>query len=332
VASVNRTPLLLGLLMLGAVFAGCLSNDTLDLENEGSNAAEKVSEWRPSGDLFGWIVDPAFEPVPQVNLTIVGVPVGTAVSTNESGFFSFPSLPRGEDLVVIAQHGSFLTQSKRVLLPTEGSIRLNFTLEPRPVKTPWDEVLDFRGLIACQAVVEHDEGHLMTMGGPPGGAEDLLVSGLLDRYGGDPSLWRQTQRDGEHVLVDCGTLDPNNAALWEFRVAPELAGVIVEVSWESTTELASVLRLTLEIAGTGTDDMVLAQAVGPNVLMAQVNNHQAQRYFQDGGHIRAVVEVDANVHDEETGTGVAFAYQQDFHIHATAFYVDPPPATYSIHS
>lgn len=303
--------------VLFAAVAGCIDSD--ELEQDPTHTADaKDKEDRRSHDLFGWVVDPAFDPVPEVNMSVIGVPGAPADTvTNESGFFSFPKMPRGEDLTVIAKHGDFITRSKQVVLPTEGSMRLNFTMDPAPVKEPFSNVLDFEGLIACQAVLQYSDPHLTS-------SSEAVP--LLEQTSSDDD------EDDDRILVDCGGMDPNNSDSWEFSVGADLAGVVVEVVWEANTEFSDVFRLILETDGHGGDNSTLAEVVGPQVLAAQVNNHQAQKYYQDGGKIRATVEVDPNVDDEETGSGVAFAYQQEFTIHATAFYVEAPPATYSFHA
>ncbi len=313
-----------GILLLAA-FAGCIDDDLEEDPDTGKDAV--VQEDRQSHDLFGWVVDPSFDPIEQVNMSVIGVPdAADDTTTNETGFFSFPKLPRGEELTLIAKHEKFLTRSKQLLLPTDGSMRLNFTLEPAPDKTPWSTVLEFEGLIACQAVIEYEEAHRATSLG----AATAALSGPTGPAG--TATASNEDEDEDRIVVDCGGMDPNNADSWEFSVGADLAGVVVEVSWEENTPYSEFFRLTLETDGHGGDNSTLAQVVGGHILSAQVNNHQAQKFYQDGGKIRATVEVDPNVADEETGTGVAFAYQQEFTIHATAFYVDSPPATYSFHS
>lgn len=289
--------------------AGCIGNGELETTEDERLGAQQTRDPRLDDDLFGWVVGPSFEGLSGVGLSVIGAPFNT--TTNETGFYSFPKVPRGEELVVIAQTDGFVTQSKRVLLPVEGSMRVNFTLERQPVKQAWSEVLEFEGLIACQLVVEYEEGHRMAQQGS--------------------SQVQGSSGAGDKIVVDCGSLDPNNAVEWEFSVGPDLAGVVVEVDWEAQSPLAEHFQLTLEFPGHGGDNATLAQVVGSSVLKAQVNSHQAARYYQEGGFVRASVLVDPNVDDEETGTGLAFAYQQGFSVHATAFYVDPPPATYSVH-
>lgn len=318
-----RLTLPIALLLLAAGLAGCVGGDGDEPEpgqggDDASNESQAAS--RLGMDLFGWVVDASFDPVASVNLTVVGAPVNA--TSDEQGFYAFELLPRQENLVIIAQHERFETQSKRVLLPDEGSIRLNYTLEPRPTKTAYHEVLDFEGLLACQAVVVQDEGHLAQRE-----AAHLFAGMGLAGHPMEPA-----SADEDRYKVDCGTADSNNADQWEFSIGRDVQGVVVEVNWEAETDLSQHFRLTLETAGHGGDDAILAQVIGPNVLLAQVNNHQANRYYGDGGIVRATVEVDPNVHDQETGVGAALAYQQDFTIHASVFYHEGPSATYSYHA
>lgn len=309
----NRAGTPLAFVLIVAAFAGCLGGEELDPDQETQNGDTDQQADAPSvqgKDLFGWVVDDGFDPLASVNVTVIGAPLNT--TTNEQGFYAFETLPRQENLVVIAKHQRFETQSKRVQLPNEGSILLNYTMEPKPTKTPYHEVLDFEGLLACQGVVEQDDGHL--------------------EQGAQGPRQRVSDDDEERHKVDCGSADENNADRWEFAVGRDVAGVVVEVTWEENTDMSSHFRLTLETDGHGGDDSILAQIVGPNVLLAQVNSLQASRYYGDGGIVIASVEVDPNVHDEETGLGAAFAYQQDFTMHASVFYHEPPPSTYSYHA
>ncbi len=314
----------LAVVLMIAAFAGCVGSEDLDHDPEAGSEDENQQSDAPSiegKDLFGWVVDDGFDSLGSVNITVIGAPVNT--TTSGQGFYAFESLPRQENLVVIAKHERFETQSKQVQLPNEGSILLNFTMEPKPTKTPYHEVLDFEGLLACQLVVEHDDGHLEQGENLDPVAQSALAGGTREQGSDD---------DEDRYKVDCGTADENDADRWEFAVGRDVAGVIVEVTWEQNTDMSSHFRLTLETDGHGGDDSILAQIVGPNGLLGQVNNNQAKRYYGDGGIVVATVEVDPNVHDEETGTGAAFAYQQDFTIHASVFYHEPPPSTYSLHA
>jgi hypothetical protein len=302
-----RAVLLAALLVLGAGLAGCLAKD--DLETGDQKKAGARSQGGPTEDLFGWVHDGAFSPVPGVLFTVVGA--DATATSNETGFFGFPVLPRQESLIVIAEHERYVVQSKKILLPVEGSMRLNFTLDPRPEKKGYMEVIDFNGLLSCQAVVEIHEGHFGATGGAgrdAGGEEENAT------------------------VVNCGFLDPNNQDRWEFSVGPELAGAIIEVSWEPDSGFSEHLHLVVETTGFGAEDAVLAEVKGPSVLSAQITTQQAQRFYGLGGIVRASLRVDPNINDQETGIGIAAAYQQAFTIHASLFYVEPPPAHYTVHA
>lgn len=299
--------LMVGILALSAL-SGCLGDDELEDAGTDDRPGSSRQATGPGGDLFGWIVDSLFEPIEGAAVSVVG---GEAnVTTNATGYYSFPQLPRQEELFLMAEHPEYTTQPKRVLLPLEGSMRLNFTLEPRPVKVPYSDVQEFTGLLSCQAVVAYDEGH-----------RHAATSGRDTADSGREEEDRQT--------IDCGFADENRADHWEFSVAPELAGAVIEVAWDANTEFSRNLRMIVETTGYGAEDAELAQVMGPSVLSGQINQHQSERFYSEGGIVRVSFEVDANVEDEETMTGVALAYQQQFDVYATLFYVTPPPATYS---
>ncbi|HLF16777.1 MAG TPA: carboxypeptidase-like regulatory domain-containing protein [Candidatus Thermoplasmatota archaeon] len=213
----------------------------------------------------------------------------TAVS-DAGGRYAFATdLPLDELLVVVTQAPGYTTLSKSVTLSARGPTLLNFTLERVPVLLPTNETQDFNGFISCKAVVT----------------------------------------SGENTVVDCGAVAGQTENVWDFNVGPNLAGVVLEVEWAEGTPLAEALNLTVETVGFGDSDATLAWAEGPSILRAQVNQAQGRAFYGDGGTVRAIVTPASNADQEETAIGAGATVQQDFHVIASIFYVEPPPPTFS---
>ncbi len=128
--------------------------------------------------------------------------------------------------------------------------------------------------------------------------------------------------------TDCSAGDPGD--IWEFSVSPGLAGLVVEVAWDPATDASVSLEATLETLGLGDSNQLLAQAVGTSVLRLQLAEDLAAKLYPAGGQMRLTVRVLPNTDETETGVGVGLALNQEFEAFASAFYVEPPPPTYSI--
>ncbi len=133
--------------------------------------------------------------------------------------------------------------------------------------------------------------------------------------------------ESDHTM-DCSAGDPGD--VWEFAVSPELAGLVLEVAWDATTDASASLEATLETLGLGDSNQLLGQAVGTSVLRIQVAEDTAAKLYPAGGQMRLTVRVLPNTDETETGVGLGLAANQEFQAFASAFYVEGPSPTYSI--
>lgn len=211
-------------------------------------------------------------------------------TTSPEGRYAFGALPTDVPLIVTASANGYQVLSKSVTLVPDTSLTLNFTLEPIPVKKPYIDPQQYTGLVACQLVV--------------------VAAGDQER-------------------IECGGDDPNNKPIIEFTMGPDVAGVVLELVWESNTPLADLLEMRIETVGFGDQDEELATAIGPSILRAQINSFQAAKFYSGGGIARATIAAGTNPDDEESTVGAGLPLQQSFELYVTVFYVEGPLPTYS---
>ncbi len=214
-----------------------------------------------------------------------------STETTPEGHYGFTGLPYNQVIVVVVQAEGYESNSKAVTLSPDTILLLNFTLKPVSEKVAFSERLSFNGLISCGGVIKV-----------------------------------QNQPND----IECGISGGVDERVWEFTVKPDVAGIVVEIIWEAGTPAAEHLNLTIETVGFGNFDEVLAGNEGESILRGQVNRFQSERFYTEGGILRVTVDSGRNAAQDETGTGVGLAVQQDFEAFATVFYVDGPPPGYSI--
>ncbi len=278
-----QTSLLAPLLLLAAALAGCSG----DGDGGTSSTEDPAPVETDLPALHGWVLDPAIRPLSGATVTMLET--NQSATTDGDGFYAFPEAPREELLVLVASMDGFRPGSKQVTVPPDLPVRLNFTLEPIPVKTASSEVLNFAGFLSCQGAVEVSE---------------------------------------QRFPFDCsgGT---GQANVWEFAAGADLAGAVIEVAWDAGTPAAEDLTATLETLGLGDFNFVLGEVVGASPLRISVPNDVAMKYYPSGGLMRLTVASAPATDEEEAGTGASFAFQQDFQAFASLFYVEPPSPTYS---
>lgn len=214
-----------------------------------------------------------------------------STTTDEGGRFALDALPPEVPLVVVAEAPGYRVASKSLTLAADTPTLLNFTLEPIPAKVPHHEVIPLAGFLACQAAA-------------------ITVE--------------------EERHLDCGTEDPNNKGNLEIAVGPDTAGIVFELQWDPGTPAAKFLSLTIETVGFGDQDAVLSRVQGQSVLRAQVNAHQAERYYAgSGGIVRATIEAGVDPDEEESTVGASVHVQQNFQLFVGVFYVESPDPTYT---
>jgi hypothetical protein len=223
--------------------------------------------------------------------TIVIASMGIDATSDVDGRYAFEGLPTDQVLVFTAKADGFVPVSKSVQLIPDTVLKMNFTLEPVPVAKPYYEVLSFDGIIACSSITRENNNVYRNDCAPPGTPDEKV---------------------------------------WEFAVAEQTAGVVIEVAWDAQSDAARHLNLTVETVGFGDLDETLIMHEGESILRGQISNSKATRFYTDGGIVRVKVDIGRNTADEEVNAGNGFAAQQGFEVFASVFYVSPPPGSYTI--
>lgn len=213
----------------------------------------------------------------------------TAVTASD-GYYGFAGLDVERVMVVQATADGFTPATKTITLVDGAMHRMNFTLARVPVKEAYMEKQAFTAHIGCSVVA--------------------VTSNNRQPY-------------------DCGIVSTVDNRVWDFNVAGDVAGIVVEANWESDTPLATHLNLTLETVDLGIFDERLAYVEGESILQAVVTKEQSERFFRQGGTVRATVDIGRNIADEEAGVGAGVAIEQEVELIASIFYVTGPPPGYT---
>ncbi len=242
--------------------------------------------------IEGWILDQARQPVDGALVRLLSD--DRNLTTGPDGAYLFEPLPTDEVIIIVVEHPQFEIASKSVTLEPDVRTRLNFTLTPLPTKVATVDTPSRKGFLACQMAF-------------------TMPSGQEPRY-------------------DCSTAVPGNNDEWILSVGPDLAGIVVEIYWVAGSELARYLNVTVETLDFGDLNTILASTEGPSILRAQVSTLQTEKYYSEGGKIRIHVKPSTYAEEQEAGAGAAWAFQQEFQVVASLFYVEPPPSDYSINN
>ena len=208
----------------------------------------------------------------------------------EDGYFGFDGLETDRLLTLQVETDGFRPQTRAVTLAPDTTMIVNFTLIPLPVLQPYMEKQAYTGHIGCSAVIKTQDS---------------------------------TQP------YDCGLVSPVDNRVWEFTVNSNVASIIVEAFWNYDTELASHLNLTVETVNLGIFDEKLAYTEGTAPLQGFVTNAQSQRFYREGGTVRATIDIGRNIDEEEAGVGAGLALDQEVQLIASVFYVAPAPPGYT---
>lgn len=251
---------------------------------------DNVSASNPEGlpMLHGYIVDTAIRPLEGVVVTVLDT--NTTATSDENGYFGLDDLPTEQFLILVAEKTGFIASSKQVTLVPDTPVRLNFTLEPEPIRAPSKQVLEYEGFIGCQVATE----------GPTGNS-----------------------------TTDCNMgLEQKNR--WDFTVEGDLAGAVIEVFWDPFSQAGQTLSLRLETLELGQMNVVLGDLVGPSPLRVTVPQSAAEKYYPQGGIMRLTVTAGSDATQNEAGIGYSAVTQQSFQAFASLFYIDPPPGGYTV--
>ena len=239
--------------------------------------------------LHGYVFDPAIRPLEGVTVKVLDT--NASVVTDAEGFFGFEDLPIEQFLVIVATIDGFVPGSKQVTLTAEAPVRLNFTLEPVPVRTPYMQVDKHDLVVECQI---------------------------------------GTAANGQNNSIACGPGASESEDHWDIAVAPELAGAVIEVYWEPTTDAASSIGARLETLELGQLNLILSEVVGTSPLRLTVPQLAAERYYAAGGLMRLTVFAAPNADETEAGVGASVLVEQAITAYSSLFYVAPPDPSYTI--
>lgn len=277
----RRAPLLLVLLLLAA---GCTGK-----------AGPQVAA--PSGDpdglpagvenlLEGAVLGVDRLPIPDVNMTVSGV--SDFQSTDALGYYRFENLPPG-DHIVTAEKAGFRSRSQRAFVEDGTILELNFTLEERPLATPYNSTRDQGGFIACQLTV-------------------------------------QPAPDNRQRTA-CGDSLPNNKQVHDFPVEGGAAQLQIELFWTQKTDAARNLQMVAE--SVGVNAVTYGDETGPAGLKILVSGSLIEKTVPNGGQIRVSVHAAPGALDAPDDTDAGLAFQQDYTVYLTAFFVEPGPSDFS---
>jgi hypothetical protein len=238
--------------------------------------------------LHGYVFDPAIRPLAGVTVKVLDTNATTV--TDEEGFFGFDALPAEQFLVIVASLEGFVSGSKQVTLTLEAPVRLNFTLEPKPVQVARMTTAKQDMLVECQVGFAANDDN--------------------NTYG-------------------CGT-GTQDIDSWDIGVEANLAGAVIEVFWTPRTSASESIGARLETLELGQLNLVLSEVVGTSPLRLSVPQVTAERYYTSGGLMRLTVYAAPNADENEAGVGASVLIEQSLTAFASLFYVVPPDPAYTI--
>lgn len=259
-------------------FAGCAKQDAEDVQPTPETSSK----------VEGVVLDPAIKPVAGAKVKLLETNANT--TTDEDGHYEFVGVPVERVLILVAEKAGYKSSAAQVSVSVDSVARLNFTLIPEPVKTPYHDVLPWDFVLQCQLATS--------------------ISQQNETYECGSAIGEQDQ--------------------WEFSVGPDFAGAIVEAFWEPQTPAGESLGMRLDTLNLGELNRNLGQIVGTSGIRITVPNSVAVKYYPEGGQMRLQMFAAANNAENEVGVGASLAFQQTVHAYASVFYVQPPDQSYTI--
>lgn len=281
----SRASVLVAFIVAAMGLAGCIGGDGPSGEAAKKASAHEdhqmVSPEAHRLTVWGLVTDDAFQPIPGASVKAV---TGDNTTTNETGGFELTfAIDMGASLILTATADGHQAASARVESHNESRLRVDFRLAPEPSDEPFHDTLDFGGNLACGVLV--GAGHSHDPEGPPTTVEE-----------------------------DCGANDPNNRRVFTIPLSAGPQGLLLELAWEATTELARQMEMGLTIG-----DVTSGWASGPNVLRVALGAESLEP-IEEGGEVTVVVQVASFSEGEESEAALGFAFQQPFTLYATTFY------------
>lgn len=124
---------------------------------------------------------------------------------------------------------------------------------------------------------------------------------------------------------DCASADPNHRDIFEFELMDDAKLVVLELVWdEASSPAASAMRLAVETVGYGAQDLDLGNATGSGYARVVVPQPVMEKYYAEGGLMRATVSL------AEGEAPVSAAAQASFAVYVSVFYHEAGDAAFSI--
>lgn len=191
--------------------------------------------------------------------------------------------------LVRAEATGFLGETFLVRVKSGQVTELEIVLRPEPELEPSHQTRELEGLIDCAVVVASAD-----------------------------SPTRPT----------CVNYDENARMVFDVEVPPDPVRVLIEVLWEPDTPFSERMAVDAQTVGLGPQDADLGDTEGASVLRLDIPPAVVSRYFADAGKLRINVTVAPSVGDEE-GVALGLAFQQQFTLLITTFFVEPGAPDFS---
>lgn len=228
---------------------------------------------------------------PLANATVEVISLQLNQSTTADGTYQFQDLEPHDYLVVVSKEG-YRTKTQRAIVEDGRIFELHFQLDEKPLEAPWNETLEFSGIISCEfAYATNPENVQYSSCSPPA--------------------------------------DPNNKQYKDFYVKPGAAQIQIQAVWTKTTETSKNLAMSIESIGFGHQDIQFGHQHGESGIKMTIGQTLSQKYYAAGGTVRVTLNAAPSVTGDESALDVGFAFQQGFDVYFTVFYIEPGPPTYS---
>lgn len=124
---------------------------------------------------------------------------------------------------------------------------------------------------------------------------------------------------------DCASADPNHRDAFEFEIGASGKSAVLELTWDpASAPAAKRMRLLVETVGYGAQDIELGNATGEGYARIEVSQAIMEKYYPEGGVMRALVSL------APSDAPASVAAQVSFIVYATTFYHMAGPSGYTV--
>lgn len=292
-------------LLISLSLAGCLGDKddavkvagaTTDADTTGGNTTTGDNAVAAGGDrhsVEGYVRDAVNLPIPGATVMVQNTNISS--QTDDTGRYSVAGLADNEVYVLIGAAPGYAKLAQQLVAVDDKVVRLDFTLTALATEKPFKSTLERSGLISCEVIV--------------------VATGV-----------------GDNVERGCsaGTSeDPNAVDVLDFAIPEDVAGVVVEMSWDASSDLSKFLRMEARTTGYGDLDTTFGTVISSSSLQIEIPQQLVAKFYNGaGGGLQVLVDAHPE-DDDEAAAGAAFAFQQPFDVVITLFFVDPNPPGYS---